>query len=264
MNEQIEVLLGLVEEMREHARTRPDHLEGTAERDITRYWVSRLDITLAAMSAQPEARPCTCHPSDSPPTPCPRRYALSECREAAQAEAPASWEADELLAALGLDVTRFRTEGGRLNVVKAVAAIKYPHDYSGYCTTPPPGAVPEGQARMADELDQLAASCEVYSPDQCATLIDGIGWVAMRHKLRQAAEMLRTIAQPVSEGAVNWRNKAAEWLESKAAEQEANNLRWPDHAAVYPSWREKPAILQTLARELLATAQQPESPNAPD
>ncbi|MGE5523422.1 MAG: Lar family restriction alleviation protein [Rhodospirillaceae bacterium] len=31
-----------------------------------------------------DARPCTCHPDDNPPAPCPRKYALSECRKAAQ------------------------------------------------------------------------------------------------------------------------------------------------------------------------------------
>lgn len=25
-------------------------------------------------------RPCTCHPDDDPPNPCPRKYALDECR----------------------------------------------------------------------------------------------------------------------------------------------------------------------------------------
>lgn len=25
---------------------------------------------------------CTCHPEDSPPTPCPRKYALRDCRMA--------------------------------------------------------------------------------------------------------------------------------------------------------------------------------------
>ena len=35
-----------------------------------------------------------------------------------------------------------------------------------------------------------AEKCDVYSPDQCATLIDGIGWIAMRHMLREAAAAL--------------------------------------------------------------------------
>lgn len=28
-------------------------------------------------------RPCTCHPDDSPPRPCPGKYALQDCRKAA-------------------------------------------------------------------------------------------------------------------------------------------------------------------------------------
>ncbi len=28
---------------------------------------------------------CTCHPDDNPPVPCPRKYALTECRAAAVA-----------------------------------------------------------------------------------------------------------------------------------------------------------------------------------
>jgi len=33
--------------------------------------------------ARQEVRPCTCHPDDNPPVPCPRKYALTECRDAA-------------------------------------------------------------------------------------------------------------------------------------------------------------------------------------
>ena len=28
-------------------------------------------------------RPCTCHPDDNPPVPCPQKYALTDCRMAA-------------------------------------------------------------------------------------------------------------------------------------------------------------------------------------
>lgn len=31
-----------------------------------------------------DARTCTCHPDDNPPRPCPRKFALSECRAAAR------------------------------------------------------------------------------------------------------------------------------------------------------------------------------------
>lgn len=29
----------------------------------------------------PWKRPCTCHPDDNPPRPCPQKFALSECRK---------------------------------------------------------------------------------------------------------------------------------------------------------------------------------------
>ena len=41
-----------------------------------------------------DTRACTCHPDDNPPTPCPRKYALGECREAAKAapvQEPVAW-----------------------------------------------------------------------------------------------------------------------------------------------------------------------------
>lgn len=42
---------------------------------------------IAKLAAQPAPGPltdrsCTCHPDDNPPTPCPKRYALNECRKA--------------------------------------------------------------------------------------------------------------------------------------------------------------------------------------
>lgn len=40
-----------------------------------------------------DTRPCTCHPDDNPPVPCPRKYALSECRAAA---VPQSWMPEEI------------------------------------------------------------------------------------------------------------------------------------------------------------------------
>jgi hypothetical protein len=33
----------------------------------------------------PDPRRCTCHPDDDPPQPCPRKYALRDCRIAAAA-----------------------------------------------------------------------------------------------------------------------------------------------------------------------------------
>lgn len=33
-------------------------------------------------------RSCTCHPDDNPPSPCPQKYALSECQAAALSASP--------------------------------------------------------------------------------------------------------------------------------------------------------------------------------
>ena len=43
------------------------------------------DLPLADSSGKAsEQPPCTCHPDDNPPQPCPKKYALSECRKAAE------------------------------------------------------------------------------------------------------------------------------------------------------------------------------------
>jgi hypothetical protein len=34
---------------------------------------------MTTMTPEDQARPCTCHPSDNPPVPCPKRYAYLEC-----------------------------------------------------------------------------------------------------------------------------------------------------------------------------------------
>ncbi len=48
------------------------------------------DYTRQAIKDDRAQRDCTCHPDDDPPVPCPRKYALSDCREAAQRAQPAS------------------------------------------------------------------------------------------------------------------------------------------------------------------------------
>jgi len=39
-------------------------------------------MTDIGQAANPDPRPCTCHPDDRPPS-CPRKYALTHCRIAA-------------------------------------------------------------------------------------------------------------------------------------------------------------------------------------
>ncbi|HEY4529362.1 MAG TPA: hypothetical protein VIG97_03385 [Luteimonas sp.] len=71
------------------------------------------------------------------------------------------------------------------------------------------------------------------------------------HLHSYAAHRVQLAQQPAAvDGA--WRQKAAEWLVAKAALQEANNQRWPEHAATYNAWRERPGVLRQLASEVLA------------
>lgn len=62
-NRQIE-LTDLLIDIRAHGR-------------ITGDTATRLIMTLG------NSHPCTCHPDDNPPVPCPKKYALGECRKAA-------------------------------------------------------------------------------------------------------------------------------------------------------------------------------------
>lgn len=50
---------------------------GPVEPTVRPWWPEYLMST-----RHPETRPCTCSPDDNPPTPCARRYALTDCREA--------------------------------------------------------------------------------------------------------------------------------------------------------------------------------------
>lgn len=60
-------------------------------------------------------RPCTCHPLDNPPVPCPQKFALTECRLAAK-----SAEVERMLAA-----NRWEVELARAS---ERAAAKYNND----------------------------------------------------------------------------------------------------------------------------------------
>jgi hypothetical protein len=48
------------------------------------------DVSAAPLASGEDARSCTCHPDDNPPRPCPRKYALTECRVAAAQASPAA------------------------------------------------------------------------------------------------------------------------------------------------------------------------------
>lgn len=77
--------------MREHARTLElelaDQKRALSEVPAMR-WIpveERMPkpVPRVVLSQGLDSRPCTCHPDDNPPVPCPRKFALSECRKAA-------------------------------------------------------------------------------------------------------------------------------------------------------------------------------------
>lgn len=147
---------------------------------------------------------------------------------AAQPEAQAGgaeeacYQAYQAVGVMLSDLGLFDTERGQ-NLLDNLSQARVVHEVLPWdSATPPPGAVPEPCPYVVTSREGTSY-CSLNGPS----------------------------AVP------DWRTKAADWLETKAAEQEANNLRWPDHAAAYLLWRERPAIFKSLARELLAAAPEP-------
>lgn len=59
-----------------------DYFQRGGTKPITRESIKSIQ-TEELSSPAGQKRPCTCHPDDNPPVPCPGKYALSECRAAA-------------------------------------------------------------------------------------------------------------------------------------------------------------------------------------
>lgn len=57
----------------------PDTSAGERERTVQPSIATKQSTNATAASVLSD-RPCTCHPDDSPPMPCPQKYALSHCR----------------------------------------------------------------------------------------------------------------------------------------------------------------------------------------
>jgi len=56
---------------------------GPDEYEAGQSFAYRAVLARLRTAEQNEVKPCTCPPDDNPPQPCPRKYALSECRRAA-------------------------------------------------------------------------------------------------------------------------------------------------------------------------------------
>lgn len=57
------------------------------DEDVNGYWFKDWDEDCPAHGLPSKPQSCTCHPDDNPPRPCPRKYALTECRRAAKRSA---------------------------------------------------------------------------------------------------------------------------------------------------------------------------------
>lgn len=87
----------------------------------------------------PDERPCTCHPDDNPPRPCPQRFAFSECLEAHRQREAVHYERQSIEARLRepdeaiLGVVRewflmttYRAEGDDLRLCRVLANALFP------------------------------------------------------------------------------------------------------------------------------------------
>ncbi len=85
------------------------------------------------------------------------------------------------------------------------------------------------------------------------------GGFVTQAKVDQARKVVANCAhavpvEPPASVPDGWQAKAAAWLEGKAVEQEANNMRWPEHAAAYKEWRDRPMVLRMLAQDIATPA----------
>lgn len=113
----------------------------------------------------------------------------------------------------------------------------------------------ERDLRMLSERALAAQPAPAVGDEKLTAYVEG--WNA-----RGAFER----AQPAPAAAAvpeGWKAQAAAWLEGKAQEQEANNARWPQHAAAYDLWRHRVGLYRDLASQLLSAAPQPATCNRP-
>lgn len=83
---------------------------------------------------------------------------------------------------------------------------------------------------------------------------EGAGCVMNCSGLRPAApaQSAQRAAEPVA-----WERLAVAWLRGRAAAQDQNNERWPEHAKAYDRWRYYVTIAQVLADELEGNGRRP-------
>ena len=138
---------------------------------ITATELRRAADLLERLAPQPEPpadgavaddRPCTCHPDDNPPRPCPKRYALNECKDFAERGAA------ELVACLSDSLQAF-------GFTQQVS--DYPIDHwscraADLLSRLTPQPVPDGPTRrvyfdMPSQIAECGGPCSEGGPEAC-------------------------------------------------------------------------------------------------
>jgi hypothetical protein len=162
----------------------------------------------AAAKAQPQdTRKCTCHPDDNPPRPCPRKFALTECRKAA-AQPRAPGEFDVLVKALTWFAEE-RHNGGRNSEAIPGYVIwdaSTKEIYLGSILYRSAQAITTLTAR----LREAEAECSMLAADQCHA---GYGDERGNHRCRE-----------VDESRAKALEEAAQWHEAQAQLDEDSHI----------------------------------------
>ena len=119
------------------------------------------------------------------------------------------------------------------------------------------GAPPQPASAHLDDWAIAAAFREVTGPNGGLIKNDEVVDFISTRARELIANARPTSAVPLPDPAPqhaqanDWRQKAAEWLEQKALDQEQVNRDYPRHASAYKEWRDRPMILRMLAQDIV-------------
>lgn len=97
-------------------------------------------------------RPCTCHPDDNPPVPCPQKFALSECRASLPPSGDTSAQLAEYLASGARLVEAFHQLPGVARAMREAACLLGKSET--HPTAPAPDALDAARWRFLTSLER--------------------------------------------------------------------------------------------------------------